>query len=65
MQNSIRPSLAQDGGSIEVIDIKEQLVFCRLKGACAGCPGASQTLKLMVERTLKELVDERIRVVQV
>ena len=41
------------------------LVFCRLAGACAGCAGAGQTLKLMVEKTLKDLVDERIRVIEV
>ena len=55
----------QDGGSVEIIDIKETLVFCRLNGACSGCPSAGQTLKMMVERTLKDLVDERIRVIEV
>ena len=61
----IRPMLAQDGGDVEIIDIKDTLVYCRLAGACAGCAGAAQTLKMMVEKTLKEVVDERIRVVEV
>jgi NifU-like protein len=61
----VRPMLARDGGNVEIIDIKESLVFCRLAGACAGCAGAGQTLKLMVEKTLKDLVDERIRVIEV
>jgi NifU-like protein len=61
----VRPILARDGGSVEIIDIKEALVFCRLSGACAGCAAAGQTLKLMVEKTLKDLVDERIRVIEV
>ncbi|MCR4411639.1 MAG: iron-sulfur cluster assembly scaffold protein [Thermoguttaceae bacterium] len=61
----VRPMLAHDGGDVEIIDIKDNLVFCRLEGACAGCASAGQTLKLMVEKTLKDLVDERIRVVQV
>jgi NifU-like protein len=61
----VQPMLAHDGGAIEVVDIKDNLVFCKLEGACAGCAGAGQTLKLMVEKALKDLVDERIRVVQV
>ncbi len=61
----IRPILKKDGGDIEIVDIKDALVYCRLKGACAGCAGAATTLKLMVERTLKEQVDERIRVIAV
>ena len=61
----IRPMLARDGGDIEVIDIKDFLVYCRLCGACAGCPGAAMTLKNMVEKTLRERVEERIKVVSV
>jgi NifU-like protein len=61
----IRPSLRADGGDLEVMDIKGTLVYCNLKGACAGCVGASQTMKMMVERVLKDQVDERIRVVEV
>ncbi len=61
----IRPSLKVDGGDIEILDIKGTLVYCRLAGACGGCVGSGQTLKMMVERTLKDQVDERIRVIQV
>jgi Fe-S cluster biogenesis protein NfuA len=61
----VQPMLARDGGAVEIVDIKDNLIFCKLEGACAGCASAGQTLKLMVEKTLKDLVDERIRVVQV
>jgi NifU-like protein len=61
----VQPMLARDGGRMEIVDIKDNLVFCRLEGACAGCLSAGQTLKLMVEKTLKDMVDERIRVVEV
>jgi len=61
----IRPSLQMDGGDVEVLDIKGTLVYCRLRGACSGCMGAAQTLKMMIERILKEQVDERIRVIEV
>jgi NifU-like protein len=61
----VRPMLANDGGDVEIVDIKDNLVFCQLHGACAGCAAAGSTLKMMVEKTLKDLIDERIRVVQV
>ena len=61
----IRPLLQGDGGDIEVVDIKDNVVYCRLQGACAGCPGAAMTLKLMVEQTLKDMVGEQLRVVSV
>lgn len=61
----IRPALRADGGDVEIMDIKGTLVYCSLKGACSNCMGASQTLKMMIERSLKEQVDERIRVIEV
>ena len=57
--------LADGGGGLELVDIKDWLVYCRLTGACTGCAGAAQTLKMMVEKTLKEVVDERVRVIAV
>ncbi len=61
----IRPLLKRDGGDIEIIDIKDKLVYCRLKGSCRGCSSASQTLKKMVEKTLKERLDDSIKVIEV
>lgn len=63
VQEYIRPMLQQDGGDVEIVDVKDNVVYCHLAGACAGCAGASQTLKMMIERTLKENVDQRVRVV--
>jgi len=63
MDEYVRPMLQRDGGDVEIVDIKDRLVYCRLVGACHGCAGASMTLKLMIEKTLKERVDERIRVI--
>ena len=61
----IRPMLQRDGGNVELIDIKDMTVYVELRGACATCAGASQTLKNLIERTLREQIDERIRVIQV
>lgn len=65
MDEYIRPMLQRDGGDVEIVDIKDTQVFCRLVGACAGCAGAGHTLRLMVERTLKDVVDERVQVIEV
>lgn len=61
----IKPMLQRDGGDIDIIDIKGTKVFCRMKGACANCAGATMTLKLLVEQALKERVDEEIQVVSI
>ncbi|MBU0717579.1 MAG: iron-sulfur cluster assembly scaffold protein [Planctomycetes bacterium] len=65
MDEFIRPMLQKDGGDVEIVDIKDTLVYCRLQGACATCIGASQTLKGLVEQALKNEVDERVKVIQV
>ncbi|MFH1530669.1 MAG: iron-sulfur cluster assembly scaffold protein [Pseudomonadota bacterium] len=64
VEESVRPMLQKDGGDVEIVDIKDRLVYCQLAGACHGCAGATMTLKLMIEKTLKEKVDDRIRVIQ-
>jgi len=61
----VRPMLRKDGGDVEIADIQGTLVYCRLTGACQGCDHANQTLRILVEQTLKEMVDERIRVIGV
>ncbi|MBL7140546.1 MAG: NifU family protein [Planctomycetes bacterium] len=60
--NEIRPMLQADGGDIELVDVVDGVVKVRLRGACAGCPGAQMTLKMAVERRLKALVPEVERV---
>jgi NifU-like protein len=59
----VRPMLKQDGGDVEIVDIKDNLVYCRMTGACQGCASANQTLQMLVEQTLKDMVDERVRVI--
>jgi Fe-S cluster biogenesis protein NfuA len=63
--NQIRPSLARDGGDVELVDASDGVVKLRLTGACGGCPMASMTLKHGVERVLKEQVPEVKEVVAV
>ncbi len=61
----VRPQLRNDGGDLEIVDIKDTIVYVRMTGACADCVGSTRTLKLMVEQALKDQIDERIRVVEV
>ncbi|MBN1394200.1 MAG: iron-sulfur cluster assembly scaffold protein [Pirellulales bacterium] len=65
VEERVRPMLRRDGGDIEIVDIKGTLVYCRLIGTCRGCEHAAQTLRMLVEQSLKENVDERIRVIGV
>jgi Fe-S cluster biogenesis protein NfuA len=60
----IRGMLQQDGGDIELVEVREGgQVVVKLQGACACCPGAMMTLKMGVERILKERVPEVSEVV--
>jgi NifU-like protein len=61
----VRPMLRRDGGDVEIVDIKDYTVYAQLTGTCSGCAGAKATLRMIVEQTLKDRVDERIRIVSV
>jgi Fe-S cluster biogenesis protein NfuA len=60
----IRPHVQRDGGDVELIDVDDQgVVSVRLHGACVGCPSAQMTLKMGIERNLKERVPEVTEVI--
>ena len=64
--DSIRPALQNHGGDIELVGTDEQNnVNVRLQGACQGCPGATMTMKMGIERILKQRVPEVKQVVAV
>ena len=54
IDTEIKPMLAQDGGSIELVDMKDSVVYVKLTGHCASCPSAGITLKSGVEAVLKD-----------
>ncbi len=60
----LRPGLQADGGDLELVDVDGDRVVVRLKGACAGCPGAHTTLKRWVEARLREEVAPTLTVVE-
>ena len=61
----LRNMLKADGGDMDVVSIAGSQVSLRLKGACGGCPHATQTIKQGIERVLREEVDPTITVLQV
>ena len=63
--NKIRPALQADGGDIELVDVTDGVVKVRLAGACRGCPMSEMTLRMGVEKTLKEEIPEVSEVVSV
>jgi Fe-S cluster biogenesis protein NfuA len=63
--DKLRPMLMMDGGNIELVDVKDNEVFVHLVGACGMCPSSTMTLKMGVERALKEAMPQIIRVVAV
>ena len=65
IETKIAPMLRQDGGDIELVDIDGFEVFVKLRGACAGCPGARATLQNIVQETLRREVDEAITITEV
>lgn len=59
----IRVGLKSEGGDIEFIDVKDDIVYVRLKGACGTCPMSTLTMKNWVETTMKKEIPE-VRAVQ-
>lgn len=62
----VRPGLQADGGDVELIDVSaEGVVKVKLTGACHGCPMAQMTLKMGIEKILKQQVPSVREVVSV
>ena len=67
LDTRVRPAVAQDGGDIlfDSFDLDTGVLSLRMRGACAGCPSSSATLKAGVEQMMKHYVPEVTRVEQV
>ncbi|WP_243372484.1 NifU family protein [Geotalea sp. SG265] len=62
----IRPSLQADGGDVELVDVSDDgKVRVKLVGACGHCPMSTMTLKMGIEKTLKEKVPGVTEVISV
>jgi len=58
LDTRVRPAVAQDGGDITFHGFKQGIVFLQMKGACAGCPSSTATLKHGIENLLKHFIPE-------
>ncbi len=54
----IRPMLQADGGDVELVEVKDGIARLKLIGACSGCAMAKMTLKMGIEKKLKEKVPQ-------
>ena len=63
--DEMRPYLMADGGNVEVVDLDGPIVKVRLQGACGSCPSSTMTLKMGLERRLREMIHEIAEVEQV
>ncbi len=63
--DELRPYLMADGGNVELAEIEGPIVKLRLQGACGSCPSSAKTLKMGIERRLREKIPEIVEVEQV
>ena len=63
--DELRPYLMADGGNVELVEIDGPIVKLRLQGACGSCPSSAMTLKMGIERKLRESIPEIAEVEQV
>ncbi|BAU65100.1 NifU-like protein [Stanieria sp. NIES-3757] len=62
--DEMRPYLMADGGNVELVEIEGPIVKLRLQGACGSCPSSTMTLKMGIERRLREKIPEIAEVEQ-
>jgi len=63
--DEMRPYLISDGGNVEIVELDGPIAKLRLQGACGSCPSSTMTLRMGIERRLKEMIPEISEVEQV
>jgi Fe-S cluster biogenesis protein NfuA len=58
IEKEINPALGAHGGFVELLDVKKNAVYLRLGGGCQGCQSASLTLKMGIEKIIRERIPE-------
>lgn len=53
LETRVRPAVAQDGGDITFSGFRDGIVYLHMRGACAGCPSSTATLRHGIENLLK------------
>ena len=63
--DELRPYLMADGGNVELVELDGPIVKLRLNGACGSCPSSAMTLRMGIERRLREFIPEIAEIQQV
>ncbi|MCE1225392.1 MAG: NifU family protein [Geobacteraceae bacterium] len=63
--DQVRPMLQRDGGDVELVEVVDGIVKVKLQGACGSCPMSTMTLKMGIEKAIKEQIPEIVEVQQV
>lgn len=63
--DELRPYLMADGGNVELVEVEGPVVRLRLQGACGSCPSSTMTLRMGIERKLRESIPDIAEVEQV
>jgi Fe-S cluster biogenesis protein NfuA len=64
--DQVRPMLQRDGGDVELVEVTaDNIVKVRLQGACGSCPMSTMTLKMGIEKAIKDQLPEIVEVQQV
>ena len=58
LETRVRPAVAMDGGDISFCSFEDGVVTLQMKGACAGCPSSTATLKMGIENMLRHYIPE-------
>ncbi|MBX2856909.1 MAG: NifU family protein [Rhodobacteraceae bacterium] len=58
LDTRVRPAVAQDGGDITFHGFERGVVYLTMRGACAGCPSSTMTLKMGIENLLRHYIPE-------
>ena len=62
--DELRPYLMSDGGNVELVEVEGPVVKLRLQGACGSCPSSAMTLRMGIERRLREFIPESAEIQQ-
>ncbi|CAD5196880.1 unnamed protein product [Musa acuminata subsp. malaccensis] len=59
--DDVRPYLISDGGNVDVVSVEDGVISLQLQGACGSCPSSTTTMKMGIERVLKEKFGEAVK----
>ncbi|KAK9136644.1 hypothetical protein Sjap_007238 [Stephania japonica] len=60
----VRPYLIADGGNVDVVSVEDGVISLQLQGACGSCPSSTTTMKMGIERVLKEKFGDAVKDIQ-